>query len=238
MIFTESLVTFIVGLSTFIYITLFVFMMKRNRLFSEKFRSIFGLSSFQEKTEKFYKVLMKSLENELISNIDDVMNMYGGITGSSYSKEEKRYYLGKRLRGFLVYMLKQDTVKKEILKKWKDIVTGFINELETEAPYSDVPTSERRVLLEINRAIDKEEYGNIKGRLDDLAGMVQNRNEEQNRATRINRWSVPLTVIGLVLTITFGALSLYLTFRPTKDTVSSKTPVQQTDKASMQTDED
>lgn len=233
----ETLLPVLIVLFSAIYSMLVVFMVKRNRLFSEKLRNIFGFSSASEKAEKFYKMLMKSLENDLINNIDDVMNTYSGITGFSYSKDEKRYYLGRRLRGFLVYMLKQDSIEKEILKKWKDIVTGFINELETEAPYAEVPSSERRVLLEINRSINNEEYGGIKGRLDDLAGMIQNRNEEKNRATRINRWSVPLTVIGLFLTITFGALSLYLTFRPTKDVVLSKTPVQQTDKTSVQIDE-
>lgn len=233
----ETFLAVLVVLFSAIYSMLFVFMVKRNRLFSEKLRNILGFSSVSERAEKFYKMLMKSLENDLINNIDDVMNMYSGITGFSYSKDEKRYYLGRRLRGFLVYMLKQDGIEKEILKKWKDIVTGFINELETEAPYADVPSSERRVLLEINRSIDNEEYGGIKGRLDDLAGMIQNRNEGLSKATRINRWSVPLTVIGLLLTITFGALSLYLTFRPTKDVILSKTPVQQTDKTSVQIDE-
>ena len=123
------LIIIFLGLTYALFVSL---MMRRNKLFSEAFLSILGLSSPSERAEKFYKVLMKSLENELINNLDDVMYIYSGITGFSYSKDEKRHYLGKRLRGFLVYILKQDGVEKEVLKKWKDIITGFINELDTE----------------------------------------------------------------------------------------------------------
>jgi len=67
-----SLPILIVLLST-IYTMLVLFMVKRNRLFSEKLRNILGFSSTSERTEKFYKILMKSLENDLINNIVDVV---------------------------------------------------------------------------------------------------------------------------------------------------------------------
>jgi len=223
----EIFISIVVGVFTISYSILVSYMMRKTR-YLQIFRNILGFTSPSENAVKFYEMLMKGLENDLINNIDDVLNMYSGITGYSYDSDEKRYYLVKRLRGFLVFMLKRDGIEKEVLKKWKDVVTGFINELETESPYADVPSSERRVLLEIDSLIAKGECNGIKGRLGDLAGMIQNRNEEQNRIARLNRWSVSLTIVGLILTILFGGLSLYLTFRPPKNVATSATPVQQT----------
>jgi hypothetical protein len=223
-----------VALSTLVYMMFVVRMIKKTNLSSTMFRIFFGSPSASERREKFYEMLLKSLENGLVNSLDDIINIYSGITGFSYGPEEKRHYLGKRLRGFLVYMLKQDGIEKEKLKTWKDIVTGFINELETEVPYADVPSSERRLLLEIDRLITSKEYSGIKGRIDDLAGMIQNRSEDQSRTIKINRLSVPLTIVGLILTFVFGGLSLYLAFRPLKEVVAPTTPVQQSQKTTEQ----
>lgn len=221
-----AIISLVVGVATVVYGALVAKMIKNSR-FRELLRSAFGLPSTPEKAN-FYEVLMKSLKNDLLNNIDDVLNMYSGTYSGAieYDYDEKRYRLKRRLRKFLVFMLKQDNIEKEEMKKWKDVVTGFIKELETENPYADVPTAERKVLLEMDRLITQGEYNGIKGRMDDLAGMIQNRNEEQNRIVKINRWSVPLTIVGLFMTIIFGGLSIYLAFRPPKSATTLVTPIQ------------
>ncbi|MHB0947182.1 MAG: hypothetical protein ACYC3B_08415 [Sedimentisphaerales bacterium] len=170
--------------------------------------------------KKFFLALVNGLETESIETLDDVLNVYHGVGTYNYDSEESRQYTGKRLKTFLADLFTGEItdVKKDItpdtIKRWKTIITTWLDELKQETPYSDLPQAERSVLQELDRLIDKKEIEGIKGRVNDLAGMIQLRSEEYNRANRINRWTVPLSIIGLILTLVSTAYGIYYSSKP------------------------
>jgi hypothetical protein len=133
----------------------------------------------------------------------------------SLANEDTKYYLTRRLRGFCVYLIgvkDADEGRRRVLADYKMRVRGWIAEMEREEPYSDTPSAERHVILEIERLLEKNEPQAIRGRLSDLAAMIQARKDQQDAAARSSRWSILLTMIGLVLTLTFGGWAVYQYF--------------------------
>lgn len=171
---------------------------------------------------KFTNALINGLETESVECLDDVLNIYNGISTNSYDTEESRHFAGRRLRKFLVDMLtgELNDAKKEMprekVKAWKNLITAWLDELKRETPYSDLPQAERSVLQELGRLIDKNEIEGIRGRINDLAGMIQVRNEEHEKSKKINRWTVPLSIAGLILTLVSTAYGIYFSSRPIK----------------------
>ena len=44
--------------------------------------------------------------------------------------------------------------------------------------------------------------------------MIQLRNEEYNKAKKINRWTVPLSIAGLILTLVATTYGIYYSSKP------------------------
>jgi len=187
-------------LSYFItYISLYYFIIRRKRK-----RRI-------ERKQKFFKALIEGLKTGSITTIDDVVNIYKGVAGLSSEDLDYRYGLSKQLREFLVEIVSKrvdNSLDNEQIVYWKQKISEFIKKNEEISPYADLPTAERNILSDISVFIEKNDPESIKRKMLELAGMIQARNDDLIRVRNINKWAVPLSIIGLVLTIIFGILTL------------------------------
>ena len=162
----------------------------------------------------FLKALVEGLKTGSITTIDDIVNIYKGVAGLSSENLSYRYRLSKLLREFLVDLISKNKnviggdLDDNIIRDWKQKLSDFIQKNEEISAYADLPAAERNVLSDISTFLEKNDAKSVKRKTLELAGMIQARNDDLNRIRNINRWAVPLSAIGLILTIIFGILAL------------------------------
>jgi hypothetical protein len=167
-----------------------------------------------EREEKFFRALKEGLKQKTITTIDDVVNIYKGVIGLSSDDLSYRYTLSKLLRRFMVLLVSKDnriidkSIKDDTRRDWKEKLSEFIRQNEITSPYADLPPAERNVLSDISLFIERKDFESIKRKILELSGLIQARNDDMEKIESINRWAVPLGVVGLILTIIFGILAL------------------------------
>ncbi|MDR4442199.1 hypothetical protein [Bacillus cereus] len=164
----------------------------------------------EKEVDKFSYVLLQGLRLGTINNLDDVYNIYKGINDYELVNENYRYSLNKSLRKFLVkiQMKELGEMKEEQIKDWKNKVDEFIKKNEELSPFSELPQAERNIMNDILAYLDKNDTDSIRRKIMELSNSIQIRKEQIDKIDKLNKWSVPLAVIGLVLTIFFGIASL------------------------------
>ncbi len=104
------------------------------------------------------------------------------------------------LESFILYVRQNDTDGK-LTKAITEIVSPIIEKEKAEKPYSNVKERERRILLAIEKSLNKGETTSLRNNLDDLSGVIENNQKALDRARRINNWTVPVSIIGVLLTL-------------------------------------
>lgn len=162
--------------------------------------------------EKFFKTLLEGLKTGSITSMADLVNVYKGIAGSSSEDLTYRYGLSTRLREFLVELISKNldkSIEDKAIVEWKEKISDFVRMNEETSPYSDLPSAERNMLTDIGIFLEKNDTESIKRKLLELAGMIQARSDHFNRISGVNKWSVPLSIVGMLLTIAFGLLAIF-----------------------------
>ncbi len=165
-----------------------------------------------EKKEKFSKALVGGLKTGSITSIDDVVNIYKGVAGLGSEDLDYRYGLSKQLREFLVEIISKridDSLGDEVIREWKQKMSEFIKKNEEISPYADLPAAERNILNDISTFLGMNDSDSVKRKTLELAGMIQARNDDLNRIRNINKWAVPLSIIGMILTIVSTLVAIF-----------------------------
>lgn len=165
-----------------------------------------------EAKTKFYRTLSNGLENGTIKTFEDINNIYEGIGGLIFDNpRHHRDNLNKWMKEYLVELISNGAEKltDDInVLEWHRKISEFIVKIEEESPYSDLSDIERSILTDISTYLENGNNEDIKRKLSELSGVIQTRNNDFNKIQNINRWSVPLALIGTVLTLLFGLLSV------------------------------
>ena len=157
--------------------------------------------------EKFFEALTKSFQLGSIESIDDVINLLKGIT-TSFSEEEYKAGLTRWLRQYIVYLVTSES-DKNFVNTCKQKISEFIRQNETTSPFSELPDNERNILKDIMEYLNTDNKDAIKRKLNELKISIQTRYDDLRQVKAQNKWSVPLAIIGLILTIIFGIISLF-----------------------------
>lgn len=173
------------------------------------------LKSSKIRTEKrkknFFNILIKGLEKNTINNHKDLINIYKGATNLSTEDLSYRYGLNKWLRELLTLIISEDPeikFNKDNLKMLTQKITEFIDNNEQVSPFSDLPETERNMLSDIGAFIKNDDKNSANRKIKELSSVIQTRNEEQKKLENQNKWAIPLAIIGVILTITFGLISI------------------------------
>lgn len=122
-----------------------------------------------------------------------------------------RYGLNKWLRELLTLIISEDPeikFNKDNLKMLTQKITEFIDNNEQVSPFSDLPETERNMLSDIGAFIKNDDKNSANRKIKELSSVIQTRNEEQKKLENQNKWAIPLAIIGVILTITFGLISI------------------------------
>lgn len=179
---------------------------------------VYAILSFKyprsEKKEKkfFFNTLLSGLKSGSIKTTDDLINIYKGI--AILSPEDKKYRLGlnKWLREFLAGLISKsldDSLEYKEIIDFKNKISKFIKENEKISPYSDLPKIERNIFHDILSYIKNSDVESIKLKLKELSNIIQTRKYETDRSRKINKFSVPIAIMGLILTIIFGLIAIF-----------------------------
>lgn len=194
----------VVGFVTIItgYVTSFFFFIQRSR------------DKREENKKRFFKALLEGLKSNSVAAIDDVVNVYKGVFQLSSEESNYRYSLSKLIREFLVDVISKNKntlvsdIDDKTIVEWKQKLSDFIQKNEESSPYDDLPPAERNALNDLSIFLEKNERESVKRKIMELAGMIQARNDDLNKIRSTNKWSVPLSIMGIILTVIFGILAL------------------------------
>lgn len=169
--------------------------------------------AFLKKEEKFSKVLLQGLKNNSVKSVDDIIHLCKGLAGSDLEDINYRNELSKLLRRFYVKLISQEldeTVQEDQILNWKEKITEFIRINDKMFPFSDLPAAERSILNDMSSFIDSGDKESLRRKIAELAGMIQTKNQELDKAVDTNNWSVPIAAAGLILTVFFGIIAIFI----------------------------
>lgn len=165
-----------------------------------------------ERKDDFFETAVQGLQDGTIETIDDLINVYKGVTKLSSEDLTYRYGLNKWLREILAKLVGRkisENLNIEEVKQLKLKLTEFITANETASPFSDLPDTERNILNDLKTYSNNGDKISIERKISELSSVIQTRYEEQKKLETQNKWSIPLAVIGLILTVVFGILSIF-----------------------------
>jgi len=134
--------------------------------------------------------------------------IYKGVYDVGADDVSHRAGLARVLRQYITKVISDSSVEAGETKKLKTFATAVLKRIETESPFAELPAAERNLLLDIDRFIRANDRDSASTKLQDLASLIEVRQDAMDRLQSSNKWSVPLAVIGLVLTVLFGIVSL------------------------------
>ena len=194
---SKELVAVVVGtIATVVY----AYTLKRFLLSSRERRAIRSL--------KLHKAISSGLHNGTLLSVEDFINVYKGVYGLGADDISYRAGLAKALRQYIVWVVSGDQLEQADATRLKDSATSVLTRIEAESPFADLPPAERNLLLDVDRFIKAKDESSAMSKIEDLASLIQVRQDTLERVQSSNRWSIPLAIIGLILTITFGLVSL------------------------------
>ena len=162
-----------------------------------------------KKKEKFFDILTKALKTNTVYSLEDVINIYKGVVNVTDDDTNYKSGLKRWLHGYLIYLYDHDLVSGE-LSKFKNLIYGWIKEIEKEAPFADLPENERNLMNDIFDYLKSyEDSDNIKRKLGELSSSIQARYDSIKQLKNLNQWSTSLAIVGFILTIIFGILSYF-----------------------------
>lgn len=162
-----------------------------------------------KKREKAKDKLLKLLEGNLNKGRILDLELLGHIKQSVEREFSVEIPIAHLIQDIL---LRLNDVQKNGENSDVDDLSCKLQELITQenkkAPFENLPEEERRLLRGLDDAIRHNDEASIKFNFDELNSVLSVRHVEHARAIKLNKWSVPLAVIGLALTIIFGIVGM------------------------------
>lgn len=145
--------------------------------------------------EKAYDLLLKGYKQQTLSD-NAIFLIYKRMIAPRYDYISYVDFL----ESFILFVRQNDTDGK-LTKAITEIINPILEKEKAEKPYSNVKERERRILLAIEKSLNKGETTSLKNNLDDLSGVIENNQKALDRARKTNKWTVPISIIGVLLTL-------------------------------------
>lgn len=162
----------------------------------------------KEREKKLYESISQGMRTGTLESVEDFINVYKGVYDLGADDVSHRAGLARVLRQYITKIISDDSLAPIDAKKLKAFATAVLKRIEAESPFIELPPAERNLLLDIERFIKANDAANASVKLQDLAGLIEVRQDAMVHLQSSNKWSVPLAVIGLVLTVIFGIISI------------------------------
>ena len=144
--------------------------------------------------KKAYELLKKAHKQETLDS-DAIFLIYK-------QQIEKKYDITyiDFLEKFLIYVRQEDN-EGSLTKDVTPIINPLVLKAKEEKPYANLGDRERRIILAIEESFSKGEKVSLKNNLTDLSEIIDRNQKALNRSEKTNKWTIPLSIIGIVLTL-------------------------------------
>lgn len=164
-----------------------------------------------KKKRRFFRALLEGFRNGSVCTVEDVIDIYRGIYPTSSGVDHHRYGLSRQLREFLVELISkrlEHANDDALVLEWKEKLSEFIRVSDAKAPFIDLPPHERNVLEDLSNYIENSDRDGMRRKMLELGGLLRSRLDVLERLQGINRWSIPISIVGLLLTVVFGVFAI------------------------------
>lgn len=169
----------------------------------------------KEIEEKFIKAIQEGLKREIPFNKEYIFHIYEAVIQPDYAGPESNDRISYFLKKFLLNLSlgeNIDVISDELVKKWCQEISKYIEIFEKESPYSDLPEAERSILIDMQNFAESKDYEAIKRKISEIANYIRVRKNDMNQMVESNERSNLYAKVGVALTILFGIISLYFTW--------------------------
>lgn len=167
----------------------------------------------KKKREKFFITIFNAYKEGTLNSNEDLVNIFKGINGDN-EEIEVISGINRYLRLFLVELRTNSRYPLNLdvnIPLLVEFITKQIKANEQNQPFADVPALERNYLKDIKKYIELNEANSAIDKLKDLGALILAREDSLERIQKLNKWSIPIAVIGMLLTILFGTIQFYVT---------------------------
>jgi hypothetical protein len=163
----------------------------------------------KNKSDEFIDFLIQGLINKTIVNYDDLVTLYRGINIVAINSEMERKIINYNLhRAFVKIINKKLSLKTEELNVIKMNISEFILINNRESPFSNLPDFERNIFKDIITFLESGNKEEIARKMVELNDIIIIRCEEQKKLIKLNKFSMPIAIISIIITILFGIISI------------------------------
>ena len=168
---------------------------------------VLNRSKERKKSEqtKFLTALSLGIKNGKVESFHDIENIFKAVRKRNSDNEVYNALLAEWLRE---YLLDNVISVKDYDNKTKILVSEFIAKAEKASPHAGLPELERSIVRDIESYLDDQNIDSTKRKVSELVSAIKVREEAYSKAHSTNKWSVPLSIVGLILTVFFGITSL------------------------------
>ena len=152
--------------------------------------------------EKIFNLLFNQFKHNLIDDKEDMILLINSISREYNSN----YSLVSILEDYIVYISKNEYEDNNNLKNNYTLIKNIIASENEEKPFNNVPDDEKRILLSINENIKNSNLDSIRINIKELSSILYTKNKSYERASKINKWALPIAIISMIFTIIFGIL--------------------------------
>lgn len=168
----------------------------------------------RQKEGMYYELLLKGIKQGTIEEdaIFDIYTCFNENLSDVFITFSVPY--DSFLKSFLFYVREKDE-DGEITKKVTQVLKPILDKNKDLNPYENVDEGQRRILLSIEDTIKNSstitlnERAAIKHNLNVLANAIVEKQEELLHSKKVNKWTMPITIFGVLATIVFGIIQLF-----------------------------
>lgn len=163
---------------------------------------------------KYYVLLLKAIEQGTIEEdgIRSIYNRFNEELSNILISTEISYE--DFLESFKFYVI--ENVNDEVLtRKVNQKLQPILDTIKEKNPYANVNEGQRRILLSIEETMKNSstitpgERTAIRYNLNELAIAFVEKQERLLRSQKVNKWTVPISIVGVIATIAFGIIQLF-----------------------------
>ena len=168
-------------------------------------------SSVKVYEDDFFKTTNALIkQNDSLSiNINSIRKIFNSIDRKSNGKLFN-YGFVNVLEDYSVNLL---TAKTKEDNENFSLIVNLINEELKGEPFNQLKPEQKRILLNLQNSLKTQDIKNGIYNLNELNDVLRIQNENIEKLEIQNAWSIPLAIIGVVLTLIFGIISLGKSFR-------------------------
>lgn len=166
----------------------------------------------KKQAEEFTTTLLLALKNETVREMEDVTGLYRAIKKTNLSSAMSKGYIIPWLEKSVLQLHKiksEDGYRKEEILEHLQFLKSCIKELADQEPFSDLPETERNLMTDV-LIFGKDNNAKLfVSKLHDLGHVIKTRYEENSKLRDTTKWSVPISIIGVIVSVGFGLYTIF-----------------------------